>query len=104
MKITGEQLQEKIKNGEKIILKLEAEWCNPCRMMKPIFERVATENTTEVQMYSMDVDDNRDLVISLGVRSVPTVKTFSNGQVIETKVGVLGEGEIKGLINGLING
>lgn len=104
MEITGEQLQEKIKNGEKIILKLEAGWCGPCKMMKPIFERVASENTTDVQMYSMDVDRNREVAMALGVRSVPTIKVFNGGNVTNTKVGILQENEIKGLVQSLING
>ena len=104
MEITGNELQEKIKNGEKIILKLEAGWCGPCKMMKPIFERVAAENTTDVQMYSMDVDQNREVAMALGVRSVPTIKVFNGGNVTNTRVGVLQENEIKGLVQELING
>jgi thioredoxin len=104
MEITGEKLLEKIKNGEKIILKLEASWCQPCRAMKPIFERVNAENTTDVQMYSMDVDQNREVAMVLGVRSVPTIKAFNGGSVVNTRVGVLQENEIKGLVQELVNG
>jgi thioredoxin len=104
MEITGEKLLEKIKNGEKIILKLEASWCQPCRAMKPIFERVNAENTTDVQMYSMDVDQNREVAMVLGVRSVPTIKAFNGGSVVNTRVGVLQENEIKSLVQELVNG
>jgi thioredoxin 1 len=72
--------------------------------MKPIFEKLTTENTSEVQMYTMDVDLNREIAISLGIRSVPTIKVFNKGEVVETKVGVLSEGQIKGLVTELING
>jgi thioredoxin 1 len=72
--------------------------------MKPIFEKLTTENTSEVQMYTMDVDLNREIAISLGIRSVPTIKVFNGGEVVETKVGVLSEGQIKGLVTELING
>lgn len=104
MEITSEQLKEKIENGEKVMVDFWATWCGPCRMLKPVFERVTSENTTEVQMYTMDVDLNRDLAVSLGIRSVPTIKVFNNGQVVETKVGVLQEDEIKRMANNLING
>jgi thioredoxin 1 len=104
MEITGNQLQEKINNGEKVIVELWATWCGPCKMMKPIFERVATENTTNVQMYTMDVDQNREVAMALGVRSVPTIKVFNGGNVTNTRVGVLQENEIKGLVQELING
>ncbi len=104
MEISSVELQEKINKGEKIIVDFHATWCGPCKMMKPIFEKLTTENTSEVQMYTMDVDLNRDVAISLGIRSVPTIKVFNAGQIVETKVGVLSEGQIKGLITELING
>jgi len=104
MEISNIDLQQKINNGDKIILKLGASWCGPCKMLNPIFEKVATENKSEVQMYSMDVDLNREVVMSLGVRSIPTIKIFNAGKVIDTKVGVLNESQINGLVTELING
>lgn len=104
MEITGQELQEKINKGEKVIVELYATWCGPCKMLKPIFEKVARENTTEVQMYTMDVDANREIAAGLGIRSVPTIKSFNMGQTIETKVGLLGETQINDLVKNLING
>lgn len=104
MEITSKELEEKIKNGEKVIVELYGVWCSPCKIMKPIFEKVALENTTDVQMYTMDVDQNRDVAVKLGVRSVPTIKVINGGDVVTTKVGVLKEDEIKGLVQELING
>ena len=102
MEITAKELQEKINNGEKIIVEFWAEWCGPCRMMKPVFERVASNNDTEVQMYTMDIDQNRDYAQTLGIRSIPTIKLFSNGNVTDTVVGVMNEEKIKSLVNNLI--
>ena len=104
MEISSVELQEKINKGEKIILKLGAAWCGPCKMLKPIFEKVANENTTDVQMYTLDVDLNREIAMSLGVRSVPTIKLFNAGEVIDTKVGVQSEAQLNDMINTLING
>ncbi len=104
MEITNVDLQEKINNGDKIILKLGAPWCGPCRMMDPVFEKIAKENTSDVQMYTMNVDLNKEASIALGVRSIPTIKIFNAGELIETKIGMLSEGQINGLITGLING
>ncbi len=104
MEITANELKEKIENGEKLIVDFFAGWCSPCKMLKPIYEKVSSENTTEVQMYTMDVDDNRDLAVSLGVRSVPTIKVFDKGNVVSTKVGVLSENELKLIVEELTNG
>jgi len=104
MEINSIDLQEKIKEGKKIIVEFWAPWCGPCRMMKPIFEKVTKNNTTEVEMYTMDVDLNRDIATSLGIRSIPTIKTFNEGELVETVVGVLNEDQIKGKLKELING
>lgn len=104
MEITTKELQEKIENGEKVMVDFWATWCGPCKMLKPIFERVISENTTDVQMYTMDVDSNREMAVSLGIRSVPTIKVFNNGQVVDTRVGVIQEDEIKNLAKNLVHG
>jgi thioredoxin 1 len=104
MEISSVELQEKINNGEKLIVEFWAEWCGPCRMMKPTFEKVANENTSDVQMYTMNVDLNREIGAALGIRSIPTVKMFNSGQLVETKVGMLSEGQINEMVKDLING
>lgn len=104
MEISSVDLQQKINNGDKIIVEFWAEWCGPCRMMKPIFEKVATENSSDVQMYTMNVDQNQGVAASLGIRSIPTIKMFNASQVIDTRVGVLNESQINGLLTELING
>jgi len=104
MEITAKELNEKIENGEKLIVDFAASWCGPCKMLKPIYEKVSSKNTTEVQMYTMDVDANRDLAVSLGVRSVPTIKVFNKGEVVDTKVGILHEHELTLIVEELANG
>ena len=104
MEITSVELQEKINKGEKLIIEFWAEWCGPCRMMKPIFERISNENSSNVQMYTMNVDLNREVSASLGIRSITTVKVINGGEVTETKVGMLNENDLKGMLTELING
>ena len=91
MEITSELLKEKINNGEKILVDFHGVWCGPYKIMKPIFEKIANqlkEEGSEVQMYTMDVDNNRELTSELGLRSIPTIKGFSGGQEIFSEVGV----------------
>ena len=104
MEINSVELQQKIKNGEKVIVEFWGTWCQPCLAMKPIFEKVSKENTSEIQMYTMDIDLNKEIAIGFGIRSIPTIKVFNGGSVIGTKVGMLNEASIKDLVTELING
>lgn len=103
MEINSIELQEKINNGEKIIVDFYAQWCFPCKMMKPTFEKVANDNTSEVKMYTMDVDQNQEIAIKYGIRSVPTIKLFKSGENVGTQVGILQENQIKSLVDSLLN-
>jgi thioredoxin 1 len=104
MEITNSELKEKLNNGDKIIVEFWAPWCGPCRMLKPVFERVASSNTTDVQMYTMNIDegDNKDTAIKYGIRSIPAIKSFNGSEVTNTSVGVINEERIKSLVNNLI--
>jgi thioredoxin 2 len=107
MEISSSELQEKIKNGEKIVVDFWAGWCGPCRMMKPIFERVsndAVQNNSEVSYYTFDVESDKAYAASLGIRSIPTIKSFANGREMTTQTGVLQEEQLKNLENILVNG
>ena len=104
MEITSVDLQEKINSGKKVIVEFWAEWCGPCKMMKPLFERVASQNTSNVEMYTMNVDLNKEIGASLGIRSIPTIKVFQNSNIIDTRVGMMNEGQINGILTELING
>ena len=103
MEITSIELQEKINNGEKVIVDFWASFCGPCRVLKPIFEKVSSENTTEVQMYTLNVEENRELASKVGIRAIPTIKSFNDGNVVDTKVGILQESQIKELVTNLLN-
>lgn len=103
MEITSEELKQKIENGDKIIVDFYADWCGPCQILKPIFERVA-EETNEVELYTMNVDNNVDLVSTLGIRGIPTIKSFYGGKEFQSNSGVLNEQQIKLLVSNLING
>ena len=102
MEISGDELTKKINSGKKVIVEFWAEWCGPCKMMKPIFEKVSTENETEVEMYTMNVDLNKEFSSTLGIRSIPTVKIFNEGNVVDTRVGVMAENNIKSLVKDLL--
>jgi thioredoxin len=102
MELSGKEIQEKIEKGEKLVIEFYGTWCGPCRILKPIFEKVAKENKTGVQMYFLDVDKNRDLAIKYGVKSIPAIKTFNGATLVETSVGVVSESRINELVKNLL--
>jgi thioredoxin 1 len=107
MEITQEELLEKINNGDKLVVDFYTDWCGPCRLMKPIFEKVSEqfrETESEVQLYTMNVENNVDMASKYGIRSVPTIKAFSNGVETYSRSGALMENQIKDVANNLING
>jgi len=107
MEITTEELKQKIQNGDKLIVDFHAKWCGPCKVMKPAFEKLAEEyrkENSKVQLYTMDVELNQEFASSLGVRAVPTVKSFSDGKEVYSQPGMQMEGQIKQLVTNLING
>ena len=72
-----------------------AEWCGPCKMIAPILDEVATGYEGKLQIAKMNVDENRDIPAKLGIRGIPTLMIFKDGQVAATKVGALPESKLK---------
>lgn len=102
MEITSELLKEKINNGEKLLIDFHAKWCMPCKIMKPTFEKISEEikdSGSDVQMYTMDVELNQEFARELGIRSIPTIKGFSNGNEIISEAGLKQEGVILEMVS-----
>ncbi|MGV8948042.1 MAG: thioredoxin [Candidatus Paracaedibacter sp.] len=77
-----------------VIVDFWAEWCGPCRMLAPILEEVAKEMTGKVKVFKLNIDENSTMPAQLGVRSIPTMVLFKNGQAVSTKVGLLTKSKI----------
>ncbi|MBI3580716.1 MAG: thioredoxin [Nitrospinae bacterium] len=76
-----------------------AEWCGPCRMIVPMVEQLATENTGVLRVGKLNVDENSKTATKYGIRGIPTLLFFKDGQVKAQLVGVRPKTEIQTLIN-----
>src|SRR3990167_736209 len=73
-----------------------AEWCGPCRMVGPVVEEIATEAGEKAVVGKLDVDSNPKVSMQYGIRSIPTLLFFKNGQLVDKQVGVVPKNVIVG--------
>ena len=93
--VTDETFDEQvIKSSVPVVIDFWAEWCGACKMITPILEEVATEMGEEITILKINIDDNPVTPSDLGVRGIPTLMIFKNGEVASTKVGALPKGQI----------
>lgn len=88
MEIINEKEFDKVINSKKtVIVDFSATWCMPCRMLKPILERVEAK-LTDVKFYNIDIDDDEDVAKRYRIFSVPTLVAFRSGEKIDSLVGL----------------
>lgn len=93
--LTSQELKEKINNKENFMLDLFATWCGPCRVL--MGNLGALEKSGEalpMNIYTMDIDSDRDFVMELGIRSVPTLKVYKGGEEVFSNVGVMSQSQL----------
>ena len=76
-------------NDVPVVVDFGAEWCGPCKVLDPILEEIAEENKDKVKIYKMNIDENPMTPQKYGIRGIPTIMIFKNGELIDTKVGSL---------------
>jgi thioredoxin len=78
-----------------VLVDFWAEWCGPCKMIGPALEEISDELGDQVTIAKLNIDDHPDTPGKYGVRGIPTMILFKNGEVVETKVGAAPKAEIK---------
>ena len=77
-----------LKSDKPVLVDFWATWCGPCRMLGPVIEELATEYEGRVVVGKVDVDNNQEFAAKYGVRNIPTVLVFKDGEVVGRQVGV----------------
>ena len=71
-----------------------AEWCGPCKQIGPILEDIAGDDSNSITVAKINIDENPRTATTYGIRSIPTMLLFNNGELIDTKVGTLPKNEL----------
>lgn len=89
LEITDANFEELVLKSEKpVVVDFWAEWCGPCKMLGPVIEELSNDFEGKVVIGKVDVDANQDFASKYGVRNIPTVLIFQNGEVVGRQVGV----------------
>ena len=92
--ITSENF-ESLKNGkEPLVVDFWATWCGPCRMVGPVISKLAEKYDGKIVVGKCDVEDNEDLASEFGIRNIPTILFFKDGDVVDKVVGAQSEAKL----------
>ena len=103
LEITDANFEETVLNSSKpVMVDFWASWCGPCRMVGPIIDEISTEYADKAVVGKVDVDANQEFAAKYGVRNIPTVLVFQNGEVVGRQVGVAPKASYTDAIDALL--
>ena len=91
--------QDVLKADKPVLVDYWAEWCGPCKMIAPILEEVAGEYADKLKVCKIDIDANQATPPKYGIRGIPTLMLFKNGEVDATKVGALSKSQLQAFLD-----
>ena len=98
--LSDDDFEDKVlKAGGPVLVDYWAEWCGPCKMIAPVLEEIATDYDGKLTIAKINIDDNPATPQRYGVRGIPTLMLFKNGEVEATKVGALSKSQLAAFLD-----
>lgn len=99
--VSDETFQEEVLNSaQPVLIDYWAEWCGPCKMIAPVLEEIADDYSGKLKVAKLNIDDNPETPPKYGIRGIPTLMLFKNGNVEATKVGAVSKSQLMAFIDG----
>jgi thioredoxin 1 len=98
--VTDDSFESDVLNsGEPVLIDYWAEWCGPCKMIAPVLDEIASEYSGRLKVAKLNIDDNPNTPPRYGIRGIPTLMLFKNGEVEATKVGAVSKSQLVAFID-----
>ena len=98
--VTDESFDNEVIGADRpVLVDYWAEWCGPCKMIAPILEEIADEYADKIKVCKLDIDTNQQTPPKYGIRGIPTLMLFRNGEVEATKVGALSKSQLAAFLD-----
>jgi thioredoxin 1 len=99
LEITDSNFNDIVSKNKTVLIDFWAEWCGPCRMIAPMIEELAGEYDGKAVIGKLDVDNNQESSVKFGVRSIPTLLVFKDGELVDRHVGAVPKETLSKSIN-----
>lgn len=93
--VSEENFDKELESAIPVLVKFGAEWCGPCKQIAPVLEELSSEYADRIKFLSVDIDEAPAIAPRFGIRGVPTILIFRDGQVINTLVGNQAKGRLQ---------
>ena len=100
--ITSNTISDILASSQPVLVDFWATWCGPCRVLGPTVDEIATEYDGRAVVAKCNIDDCEEIAVQYGIRNIPTLLFFKNGQVVDRTVGVVSKQEIAAKIDSLL--
>ncbi len=101
IELTQDTIDETVKEGVALV-DFWAPWCGPCRMIAPVIEQLAQDFEAKAKICKVNTEEEQDLTVKYGIRSIPTILFFKNGEIVDQLIGATSKAALEDKLNSLL--